>query len=55
MATPCFESMGIGRIFGSKYCLNSKRQCPYWQILFLGMGDFCLRVITHTDSFEKSV
>ena len=58
MATPCFESMGeyyFGRIFGSKYCLYAKRQCPYWQILFLGMGDFCLRVITHTDSFEKPV
>ena len=40
MATPCFESMGeyyFGRIFGSKYCLNSKHQCPYWH-LFLAIA-----------------
>ena len=47
MATPCFESMGeyyFGQIFGSKYCLNSKRQCPYWQILFDVFGRLGARV-----------
>ena len=43
VVTPCFESMGdfyFGQIFDSKYCWNSKRRCPYLQILFSGMGDF---------------
>ena len=35
-----WEEYYFGRIFFSKNCSNSKRRCPYLQILFSEMGDF---------------
>ena len=42
MATPCIENMEgfyFGQISDSTCCLNSKRQCLYWQIWLSEKGD----------------
>ena len=51
MATPCIQSMEeyyFGRIFDSRYCLSSKRRCPYWRILFSEMADFFVSIESQT-------
>ena len=56
MATPCIENMEefyFGQISDSTCCLNSKRQCLYWQI-WLSEKDGSLFLKVHLP-FEKSV
>ena len=45
----------FGQIYDSTCCLNSKRQCLYWQIWLSEKGGSLFLRFTYPDSFEKSV
>ena len=50
MATPCLQIWGnitLDLFFDSRCCLNSKRRCPYWRILFSEIGDSLSRPLAY--------